>query len=170
MNVGANLVKQVASQTNDQAGDGTTTSTGDVASDGFSWGGRMNATYRVGDRLGLGGLDLQATARYSAPIETEQARIDSRISVDLALRQKLLDDRASLTVQIRDPFNQNGFAYTLDQPELFQELSRTWGGRQVGVTFSYAFGQQERRGDRDGDERGQGDGGEFQGEGFQPQP
>ena len=150
--------------------DGTTTSTGDVASDGFSWGGRMNATYRVGDRLGLGGLDLQATARYSAPIETEQARIDSRISVDLALRQKLLDDHASLTVQIRDPFNQNGFAYTLDQPELFQELSRTWGGRQVGVTFSYAFGQQERRGDRDGDERGQGDGGEFQGEGFQPQP
>ena len=72
------------------------------------------------------------------------------------LRQKLLDDHASLTVQIRDPFNQNGFAYTLDQPELFQELSRTWGGRQVGVTFSYAFGQQERRGDRDelhGDDR-----------------
>lgn len=144
--------------------DGTTTSAGDVASDGFSWGGRMNATYRVGDRLGLGGLDLQATARYSAPIETEQARIDSRVSVDLALRQKLLDDRASLTVQLRDPFNQNGFAYTLDQPELFQELSRTWGGRQVGVTFSYAFGQQERRRDRDAGDR---EGGEFDGgEGF----
>ncbi len=144
--------------------DGTTASAGDVASDGFSWGGRLNATYGFGDRLGLGDLALQATARYSAPIETEQARIDSRISVDLALRQKLLGDRASLTVQLRDPFNQNGFAYTLDQPELFQELSRTWGGREVGVTLSYAFGQQERR--RDGD-RGEGGGGDFDGgEGF----
>ncbi|WP_412060366.1 TonB-dependent receptor domain-containing protein [Rubrivirga sp. IMCC45206] len=140
--------------------DGTTTSTGDVASDGFSWGGRLNATYDLGDRLGLGGLALQTTARYSAPIETEQARIDSRVSVDLALRQKLLDDRASLTVQLRDPFNQSGFAYTLDQPELFQELSRTWGGRQVGVTLSYTFGQQARTRDRDPGER---DGGDFDG-------
>ncbi|WP_420454689.1 TonB-dependent receptor domain-containing protein [Rubrivirga sp.] len=145
--------------------DGTTTSTGDVASDGFSWGGRLNATYDVGDRLGLGGLALQTTARYSAPIETEQARVASRISVDLAVRQKLFDDRAALTVQLRDPFNQNGFAYTLDQPELFQRLSRTWGGRQVGVTFSYSFGQQERRRDRDRGDR-DGGGGDFEGEGF----
>lgn len=143
--------------------DGTTT-TSDVGSDGFSWGGRMNATYSLGDRFGLGGLDLQMTARYSAPITTEQARIDSRTFVDLALRQKLLNDQASLTLKVRDPFAQTGFAYTLDQPELFQTLDRTWGGREIGLTFSYSFGQQDRRRDRgpeerDGDGGGGGDGG-----------
>ena len=130
---------------------GTTAAATDVGSDALSWGGRLNATYAVGDRLGLGGLDLQATARYTAPITTEQARIASRISLDVALRQKLLGDRASLTVQLRDPFSQNGFAYTLDQPELYQSLSRTWGGRQVGVTFTYSFGQAERRQEREPD-------------------
>ena len=132
-----------------------------LSNDAFGWGGRLNATYDVGDRLGIGGLAIQATARYSAPLETEQGRIGARSWVDLAFRQRLLDDRASLTVQVRDPLGTAGFAYTLDQPTLYQEFERDWGAQQVGLTLSYNFGRQEDR----REERREG-GDEFGGEDF----
>ena len=120
----------------------------DLSNDAFGWGGRANLGYGLGDRFGLGDLDLQATARYSAPIDTEQGRVGARTFFDLALRQKLFDDRASLTLQARDPLGLAGFSFVLDQPELYQEFSRDWGAQQVGLTFSYTFGQERRR-DRD---------------------
>jgi outer membrane receptor protein involved in Fe transport len=131
------------------------TADAELANDAFGWGGRLNATYDVGDRFGLGGLAVQATARYSAPMDTEQGRIGTRSWMDLALRQSLLDDRASLTLQVRDPFGTAGFAFTLDQPALYQEFERDWGVQQVGLTFSYRFGQQEEA--RERGERGGGD-------------
>ena len=142
---------QTAGTTNDAA----------ISSDAFGWGGRVNASYALGDRFGLGSLDLQATARYTAPVDTEQGRVGARTFVDLAFRQKLLDDRASLTLQFRDPLGMAGFSYTLDQADLYQQFERDWGAQQVGLTFSYRFGQQERR-ERGGDREG----GDFQGEEF----
>ena len=136
-----------------------TSAEADVSNDAFGWGGRANASYGLGDRFGLGGLDLQATGRYSAPITTEQGRRGARSWFDVALRQKLLGDRASLTLQLRDPLGMAGFAFTLDQPDLYQTFERDWGARQIGLTFSYSFGKQERaerRRDNDG-------GGDFEG-------
>ena len=140
--------------------EGTTNETS-LSNDAFGWGGRVNASYALGDRTGLGDLDLQATARYRAPVDTEQGRVGARTFIDLALRQRLLNDRASLTLQARDPLGLAGFSYTLDQDDLFQQFERDWGAQQVGLTFSYRFGQQERS--RDRGERG---GGDFEGEEF----
>ena len=136
--------------------EGTTNETS-LSNDAFGWGGRVNASYDLGDRFGLGDLDLQTTVRYSAPVGTEQGRVGARTFIDLALRQKLLGDRAALTLQARDPLGIAGFSYTLDQADLFQQFERDWGAQQIGLTFSYTFGRQERgRRDRD---RGRGDGG-----------
>ena len=135
---------------------------GDISNDAFGWGGRLNASYRVGDRLGLGPLDVQLTGRYRAPLDTEQGRIGARSWVDVALRQRLFDERASLTVQLRDPLGMAGFAYTLDQPTLYQEFERDWGAQQVGVTFSYRFGGEDAQKDRRGRD-GEGGGGDFGG-------
>ena len=134
------------------------TATAELSSDAFGWGGRVNANYGFGDRLGWGDLDLQATARYTAPIDTEQGRVGARTFIDLALRQKLFGDRASLSLQARDPLGLAGFSYTLDQIDLYQEIERDWGAQQVGLTFSYSFGQQDR--ERRDDNRG---GGDFEG-------
>ena len=143
------------------------TAESDLSNDAFGWGGRVNASYRFGDRFGLGPLDLQATARYSAPLDTEQGRVGARSWFDLALRQKLLDNRAALTLQLRDPLGMAGFEYTLDQPRLYQEFERDWGAQQVGLTFSYMFGRQESERDRRGRDGGRdgGPGGEFDDEG-----
>jgi len=142
--------------------EGATTETS-LSNDAFGWGGRANLSVRLGDRFGVGDLDLQTTARYSAPITTEQGRVGARTYVDLALRQKLLGDRASLTLQARDPLGLAGFSFVLDQPELYQESERDWGLRQVTLTFSYTFGRESARRDRQGSEGG---GGEARGEEF----
>ena len=137
----------------------------DLSNDAFGWGGRANLSYGLGNRFGWGDLDLQATARYSAPIGTEQGRVGARTFVDLALRQKI-GDQASLTLQARDPLGLAGFSYTLDQPDLYQEFERNWGAQQIGLTFSYTFGQKSRDRDRQQGERD--GGGDFEGEEFTP--
>ena len=134
-----------------------------LSSDAFGWGGRVNATYDFGNRLGMGDLAFQVTARYSAPIDNEQGRVGARTSVDVALRQALLDDRAALTLRFRDPLDQTELRFVFDQPELYQEIERDWRVREVGVTFSYQFGRQDRRRDRS---REGGGGGDFGGEDF----
>ncbi|MGB3543247.1 TonB-dependent receptor domain-containing protein [Rubrivirga sp.] len=126
-----------------------------LAVDAFGWGGRVNANYGVGDRFGWGDLDLQATASYRAPQDTEQGRITSRVFFDLGLRQRLLDGRASLAIRARDPFNWAQFGFTQDDDRIFQTFNRSFGRQQVGLTFTYAFGQTEERPDR----QRQGDGG-----------
>ncbi|OZC03272.1 TonB-dependent receptor domain-containing protein [Rubricoccus marinus] len=137
--------------------DGTTTQAA-LSSDAYGWGTRVNANYSFGDRFGVGALDLQATARYTAPIDTEQGRVGARTFIDLALRQRLLGDKASLTLQARDPLGLAGFSYVQDGVDLYQEVSRDWGAQQVGLTFSYTFGQQEPQ-----RERGQQGGGDYGG-------
>lgn len=120
---------------------------GDVQNDAFGWGGRMNASYALGNRFGLGNLDLQANVFYRAPMSTEQGRTGARTFTNLALRQRLLGDRANLTIAFRDPLGLAGFDFVIDDLArgIYQEFERDWGAQQVSVTFTYTFGQQDRR-------------------------
>ncbi|HLT47745.1 MAG TPA: TonB-dependent receptor [Rubricoccaceae bacterium] len=126
---------------------------GDLASDAFGWGGRLNLTYAV-ERLGL---DLQANLRYRAPMQTEQGRMGAHTFFDLALRKALLNDRASLSLRLRDPLGLAGFDGVIDQPDLYQEWERSWGAQQVGLTFQYTFGRRPQRADRERPEEGRED-------------
>ncbi len=137
------------------------TSAGDLESDAFGWGGRANASYALGERLGIGGLDVQASVRYRAPIETAQGRRGAFTFIDFAARKDLLGERASVTLRLRDPFGLAGFSYTIDRPSLYQEFERDWNAQQVGVTLQYTFGRQERQQRRDRGEDGDFDGEEF---------
>ena len=119
--------------------DGSSVDT-DLQNDAFGWGARLNATYAV-----TNDLDLQANANYRAAMDTEQGRIGARTFLDLALRQRFLSGRASLALQARDPLGLAGFASIIDQPSLYQEFERSFGGPQVGFTFTYAFGKVEQR-------------------------
>ena len=130
--------------------DGTSVESG-LGTDAFGWGGRLNATYSAGDRFGWGDLDLQTTARYRAPQRNEQGRVGARVGVDLALRQRLLDGRASLALRARDPLGLSGFAFVQDDARLYQEFSRSSGRREVSLTLTMTFGDRDRdRPDRPG--------------------
>ena len=123
----------------------------------FGWGGRLNASYDLGSMFGFGGLDLQATFRYRAPMETEQGRMGSFSWTDLALQQSLFSDRASLTLRIRDALGTAGFSGVTDLPNLYNEFEREFGAQAVGLTFTYSFGQEQQN--RRRQERPEGGGG-----------
>lgn len=125
----------------------------------FGWGGRANASYSLGDIFGLGEIDLQATVRYRAPMDTEQGRMGSFSWTDVALRQALFQERASLTLRGRDVLGTAGFSAVTDLPDLYNEFSREFGARAIGVTFTYSFGEQQQHNPRR-DERPD-DGGDF---------
>ena len=141
--------------------DGSNVST-ELQNDAFGWGGRLNASYDLGNTFGLGGLDLQATVRYRAPMDTEQGRVGSFSWTDVAVQQALLGDRASLTLRFRDLLGTAGFSAVTDQPDLYNEFEREFGAQAVGLTFTYSFGQeQQNRRQQRPDDGGGFDGGEL---------
>ena len=111
----------------------------------FGWGGRLNASYSLGDIFGVGELDLQATVRYRAPMDTEQGRMGSFSWTDVALRQALFADRASLTLRARDVLGTAGFSSVIDQPNLYNQFSREFGAQAIGLTFTYSFGEEQQQ-------------------------
>ncbi|MEM1044146.1 MAG: TonB-dependent receptor [Bacteroidota bacterium] len=132
------------------------TSAGDFENDAFGWGGRLSASYALGDRVGWRGLDLQANVRYRAPVETAQGRRGGNVFMTFAARTALLGDQASLTARLSDPFGLAGFNFTIDRPSLFQEFERDWKAQRLSLVFQYNFGRQEqqrrdRGGERDDD-------------------
>ena len=124
----------------------------DLSSDALSWSARFNATWQVTERL-----DVQATYFYRAPTDVAQGRISSFSFTNLALRQKLLGDRASLSLRLSDPLDRMGFRFEVDDENFYQLGERKWESRVAYLTFTYNFGQQPRRtrrAERDGDEGG----------------
>ncbi len=123
---------------------------GDMAlqADGFGWGGRANVNLGL-DRLGVSGMVLQSSVRYRAPMRTEQGRSGARLFIDIALRQRFMDERLALNLRVRDPLGMARFNSILDQPALYQETSADWGAQRMQVSLSYRFNQPEQRRDRD---------------------
>ncbi|MEO7353442.1 MAG: TonB-dependent receptor, partial [Gemmatimonadales bacterium] len=66
----------------------------------FGWSVRTNVSLRVS-----GSLDAQGLFSYQAPMTVEQGRNGSRVRFSLAARQKLMNDRMSVTLRVIDPLN-----------------------------------------------------------------
>jgi hypothetical protein len=81
---------------------------------------------------------------YRAPMATEQGRVSGRSMFNVALRQKLMGERASVTMRIVDPFDTMRFRSLTDDERFYQETERRMGARGVFLSFSYNFGQQPR--------------------------
>jgi len=102
----------------------------------------------LGGRVGRGDLSLQSSVFYRAPQQTEQGRFGSRVFFDIGLRQRLFDGRGSLALRARDPFGWGTTDFLQDDDRIYQTFYRSAGRQQVGLTFTYAFGQTEERPDR----------------------
>ncbi|MFM2290266.1 MAG: hypothetical protein RIS29_79 [Bacteroidota bacterium] len=115
----------------------------------FSWNARTMANFAL-SKTTFG----QITAEYNAPRLIAQGKENANFAVDLGLRQTFFDKKLSLNLMVRDVFysrkrktttwgtgyNQNGYTY--------------WGGRMIGLTASYNFGnmkpkKQERSGQQE---------------------
>ena len=111
--------------------------TTDASNKAFGWTARGNVTMKLSPTL-----DLQAFGMYRAPMNAELGRMRSMSMVNLALRQKVLGDKASVTFRVMDPFNTMGFGNVTNDGRFYQTSQRRFGARGAFLSFSWNFGQQ----------------------------
>lgn len=111
---------------------------GDAAlgADAFGWAARISANWRVTPRL-----EVQAMHMYRAPLDVEAGRISGFQMTNLSLRQKLMGEKASVSLRVMDPFNVMGFNFRTFDATHDQTSERRFGNRAAYLTFSYNFGR-----------------------------
>lgn len=105
---------------------------------GFGYGGRFMGTFKLPKDF-----NIQLSSFYRGPRPTLQGRIYSFNSINLAVQKRLLDNKATLSLNVRDIFNTLQFRVEVDDPLFFQEYLRKRETRMATLTFSYRFGKQQ---------------------------
>lgn len=131
--------------------DGSNVESG-LGNDAWGWSTRANATLSVRE-----GLSVQLSWFYRAPMDIENGRIGAFSRVSFGARQQLLNERATLSLQVRDPFDMMQFNITRETPRFYQESVRSFNARQVNLSLTYNFGRQRQQRRQRGDYEG-GDG------------
>jgi ferric enterobactin receptor len=121
-----------------QVTDGSNLST-DVSNTAFGWNARANATFKLSPTV-----DVQGFMMYRAPMNVELGRVRSQLMTNVAVRQKLFGDQASVTLRLMDPFNTMRMGFVTDDGRFYQTSQRQFGARGMSVSFSWNFGQQPR--------------------------
>ena len=129
---GASGFRQVSNAAN--LGSGFSAST-------FGWTARTNASFRVSSTV-----DLQTLLSYQAPMTVEQGQNASRTRFSFAVRQKLMQDKLSLTLRVIDPFNTSRESNTTIDPRFYQVSDRTRAIRGALLSANWIFGKPPKRG------------------------
>ena len=99
---------------------------------------RVTSTYNVLPQTELS-FFMFHQPKKSIPIGTFNAMTWSSVSV----KQKLLDERLNLTLNVSDPFAMSGFGFSLQNDSWVQESIRNFSSRTVRLTLEYRFGKME---------------------------
>jgi outer membrane receptor protein involved in Fe transport len=110
-----------------------------LSTNAVTWSTRWNGTVQLSPTL-----SLQAMSFYRAPMEFETGKFSSFKMTSMTLRQKLLDDRASLSLRVVDPFDTMGFRVEVGDDDLVQVTEREFDARSLQLTFQYNFGKPTR--------------------------
>ena len=99
---------------------------------------RVTSTYNVLPQTELS-FFMFHQPKKSIPIGTFNAMTWSSVS----LKQKLMDERLNLTLNVSDPFAMSGFGFSLQNDSWVQESIRNFSSRTVRLTLEYRFGKME---------------------------
>lgn len=109
----------------------------------FAWNVRMIANFS----LPLG-VSLQGTGNYNSKQLMAQGHREPNYSVDLGLRKSFLSDKLTLSINARDLLDSRKFR-TVTAGDGFWQDSENWrGGRRVGFTLTYNFGNMNKKKDK----------------------
>lgn len=96
---------------------------------------RANITARI-----TGSLSAQTNLAYWPPTDLLQGRRDARYRADLGLRYSFLDDRASLRLSLRDPFELRRSSSRIRDQDYIQIGSSRESTRSARISVSYSLG------------------------------
>ena len=113
-----------------------------LGSDALGWSMRGNLQARLRP-----GTDLQLFGFYRAPLDVPDGRISAFGITSLGISQKLMGDRATLSLRLNDVLSTTRFRWRQDDPAAGYTFDgfRDPAIQQVSASFTYTFGQAPRR-------------------------
>lgn len=109
----------------------------------FAWNVRMIANLSL-----PWGVSLQGTGNYNSKQLMAQGHREPNYSVDLGLRKSFLSDKLTLSINARDLLDSRKFR-TVTAGDGFWQDSENWrGGKRVGFTLTYNFGNMNKKKDK----------------------
>ncbi len=106
-------------------------------------------------------LDWQTNGFYRGPYNNAQTETDGILSVDMAISKDIIDDNATLALNVSDLFNTRKRNSLTTTDTFTSESQFQWRQRQVTLSFTYRFNQKKQRQTRQRDNGG--DEGDFEG-------
>ncbi|MDP9176497.1 MAG: TonB-dependent receptor [Gemmatimonadota bacterium] len=110
-----------------------------LSSDAVTWTTRWNGTVTL-----TPATTVQATYFYRAPVDIERGRFSAQYGSNFSIRQKLMQDKGTISLRFQDPFNTIGFKIKAGDDNLTQITERKFGVRATYLTFQYNFGRPPR--------------------------
>lgn len=111
-------------------------STTAVGSDAVTWMARVNGTYNPTKTITFTGSYF-----YRAPMKIERGKFAAMQMANFSVRQKIMQDKAAISLRVQDPFNTMGMKIKTGDDNITQITQRKFGVRAAFLTFSYNFGQ-----------------------------
>jgi hypothetical protein len=105
-----------------------------------SWFTRLTSTINL-----PANIDWQTTAFYMGPSHSAQTYRKSMLSVNLAFSKDILNEKATIALNVNDLFNTRKMRWTTETPTTFSDSERQWRQRQIMLDFTYRFNQKKKR-------------------------
>ena len=99
-------------------------------------------------------IDWQTNAHYRGPQQDAQTYRKGMFAMDLAFSKEIMNDHATLSLNVRDVFNSRKRLATTTTPSFERYSENQWRQRSINLSFIYRFNQQKRQQERN---RGNGD-------------
>ncbi|WP_407557149.1 outer membrane beta-barrel protein [Winogradskyella sp. 4-2091] len=108
-------------------------------------------------------IDWQTSAFYRGPRQEAQTDVDGIFSLDLAFSKEILNNKATIALNVRDLFNSRKYVATTttDFFQRYNEYQRRQ--RQINASFTYRFNQKLNKRERSGRNGNGGDDIDFEG-------
>lgn len=88
-------------------------------------------------------IRAELSGNYQSPMNYGIIDMKAQWGIDAGLNARLLDGKASISVNVNDIFNTRRFQGTIQQGSIDAEVNSNWESRRVFVSFSYNFGNQK---------------------------
>jgi len=106
-------------------------------------------------------IQWQTNAFYRGPRENAQTKTDPIVSLDLAFSKDILNDNATISLNVRDVFNSRKRDQFTVTENFTSNSAFQWRERQLTASFVYRFNQKKQK--QRGGPRGGGDGEDYGG-------
>ncbi len=126
----------------------------DYGAENTSYFGRFSSKVKLPAKI-----DWQTNAFYRGPSNNSQTESDGILSVDMAMSKDIIDDKATLSLNVSDLLNSRKRNSLTTTDTFTSESEFQWRQRQVTLSFTYRFNQKKQRQRPDRNGGGDDDGG-----------